>query len=145
MISQVFSPEIETREPGTFRYLILYRKSVEGGEQEPVLITDISPRALSLSRAPFTYVSHPLPSSSVSRAHPPSFLSLSLSLSSSLPPPSFEIHTHVYVHARTPPRRSISDLGTETSREFPPGTLSCLYAVAVSVEGIGTWGLMFRN
>ena len=45
----VFSSEIETHEPGTSRYLILYRKSVEGGRgQEPVLITDISPRALKL-------------------------------------------------------------------------------------------------
>lgn len=103
MISRVFSPEIETREQGTFRYLILYRKSVEGGGgQEPVLITGISPRA---PRAPFTYVSHPLLSSSISRAHPLSFLSyLSLSFS----PLSKHTHTHTQIYARTHPHVVLS-------------------------------------
>lgn len=116
MISRVFSPEIETREPGTFRYLILYRKSVEGGgEQEPVLITDISP--------PHSPVPCPF-----HLREPPTALVVHFTSSSSLFPiallipvfSSLEIHTHVYARARTPSRRSISDLGTETSRGFPP-------------------------
>lgn len=148
MISRVFSLEIETREPGTFRYLILYRKSVEGGgEQEPVLITDISPTrtlcpvplsptwATLCSRHPFHELILPL-------SYPPYRSPYPCLLLSPFP---LNTYTRLCLYARTPSCHSISDLRTETSPGFSPGTLPCLYAVAVSAEGIGTWGLMFRN
>lgn len=142
MISRVFSPEIETREQGTFRYLILYRKSVEGGGgQEPVLITDISPRApppcpFHLREPPSTLVVHFTSSSSLFPVLPiPLFLSSLLSLNT---------HTHKYMHAHILTSFYLGPRNGDKSG-FSPGTLPCLYAVAVSAEGIGTRGLMFRN